>query len=113
MAGVHHLPPLTVPHNAPLRAIQRQFHALIRERAGDLVDAYAVPLPFLARAPREDEPWAWFAVPGMYGGFRYRLVAEGEAPVLIAESWSRVVQGSGQRHEVTPAGYRLVDEGFV
>ena len=32
---------------------------------------------------------------------------------LVAESWCRVVGGSGQRHEITPAGSRLVEEGFV
>jgi hypothetical protein len=49
----------------------------------------------------------------MYGGFYYRLDAAGVDAKLISESWSRVVGGSGQRHEVTSEGSRLVDEGFV
>ena len=32
---------------------------------------------------------------------------------LTAESWSRVVGGSGQRHEMTAHETRLVAEGFV
>jgi hypothetical protein len=54
-----------------------------------------------------------FAVPGMYGGFRYELEADGEQSRLIVESWCRVVQGSGQRHVVSAAGSTLVEEGFV
>jgi hypothetical protein len=42
----------------------------------------------------------------------YRLNLEGETK-LTSESWCRVVGGSGQRHEITAAGSRLVDEGFV
>jgi hypothetical protein len=55
----------------------------------------------------------WFAVPGMYGGFSYRLETEGEESRLISESWCRVVGGSGERHEINAFGSRLVDEGFV
>lgn len=31
----------------------------------------------------------------------------------ISESWCRVVGGSGQRHEITSEGGRLVEEAFV
>jgi hypothetical protein len=55
----------------------------------------------------------WFAVPGMYGGFNYWLEGEGTGTRLISESWSRVVGGSGQRHEVTMLDSQLVEEGFV
>ena len=60
-----------------------------------------------------ETPHVWFAVPGMYGGFSYRLEKAGVEPKLITESWSRVVDGSGQRHEITPTRSRLVEEGFV
>jgi hypothetical protein len=33
--------------------------------------------------------------------------------MLVSESWCRVVDGSGQPHEVTSAGSRLFAEGFV
>lgn len=49
----------------------------------------------------------------MYGGFSYWLEGEGEQAKLITESWCRVVGGSGQRHEITAAGSRLLEEGFV
>lgn len=59
------------------------------------------------------EPKAWFPIPGMYGGFSFWLEGDGPDAKLITESWSRVVDGSGQRHEITPTGSRLVEEGFV
>ena len=49
----------------------------------------------------------------MYGGFAYWLEPRDEGIALIAESWIRVVEGSGQRHEITADGSRLVGEGFV
>jgi hypothetical protein len=55
----------------------------------------------------------WFPVPGMYGGFSYRLESVGVEAKLVSESWCRVVGGSGQRHEITSAGSQLVEEGFV
>ncbi|MCY4505399.1 MAG: hypothetical protein OXG35_00345 [Acidobacteria bacterium] len=55
----------------------------------------------------------WFAVPGMYGGFSYRLEVDDVRPQLVSESWCRVVGGSGQRHAITPGGSQLVEEGFV
>ncbi len=55
----------------------------------------------------------WFPVPGMYGGFSYCLELTGADAKLVAESWCRVVGGSGQRHEITTYGSRLVEEGFV
>lgn len=58
-------------------------------------------------------PQMWFPVPGMYGGFSYRLESIGVDAKLMAESWGRVVGGSGQRHEITSEGSRLVEEGFV
>ncbi|MBD8906050.1 hypothetical protein MZTS_04760 [Methylorubrum zatmanii] len=98
-----------------LRKIQDHFHTVIRARADDLVRDARLRLPEIAHlleTPLNAEP-AWFAVPGMYGGFAYRLVADGANARLVAESWCRVVEGSGQRHEITSAGVRLVNEGFV
>jgi hypothetical protein len=50
---------------------------------------------------------------GHVRGFRYRLEAAGVEAKLVSESWCKVVEGSGQRHEITSAGSRLVEEGFV
>jgi hypothetical protein len=49
----------------------------------------------------------------MAGGFSYRLEAVGVEAKLIADSWCRMVDGSGQRHEITSAGSQMVAEGFV
>ncbi|MEJ7848072.1 MAG: hypothetical protein WKF92_08300 [Pyrinomonadaceae bacterium] len=94
-----------------LLEIQRHFHAVILERAAERTQ-YST-LPDLAPLLLSEEPIDWFHVPGMYGGFNYWLVGEGEQTKLITESWSRVVDGSGQRHENTAAGIRLIDSGFV
>ncbi|WP_446904069.1 ankyrin repeat domain-containing protein [Burkholderia sp. YIM B11467] len=102
-----------VPDDTVLE-IQRHFHAMIVGRIAHLrVDALRLPeleplLELDAQAAR-----MWFAVPGMYGGFGYALRTDGDAAVLVSESWSRVVGGSGQRHEITANGCTLVDEGFV
>lgn len=95
-----------------LARMQAGFHALIRERAADLVDRHALRLPELEPLREVESVRIWFAVPGMYGGFAYELRAEGE-PHLLVESWSRVVGGSGQRHVIGAGGTRLVAEGFV
>jgi hypothetical protein len=96
-----------------LLAIQHHSHRVILGRAAELVDQQALQLPELAPLLKSHEPKGWFAVPGMYGGFAYWLEGEGEESKLIVESWSRVIEGSGQRHEVTANGSKLLDEGFV
>ncbi|KQP22328.1 hypothetical protein ASF27_14660 [Methylobacterium sp. Leaf102] len=98
-----------------LATIQAHFHDVIRGRAADLVDRARLRLPELApllEMPAGEEP-IWFAVPGMYGGFAHELRSDGVDALLISTSWSRVVGGSGQRHEITSSGSRLVEEGFV
>jgi hypothetical protein len=70
-------------------------------------------LPELEPLLELDRPAMWFPVPGMYGGFSYELSAISGGPVLISESWCRVVGGSGQRHLVSPHGSLLLEEGFV
>ncbi|AXF26067.1 hypothetical protein CUJ89_37525 [Burkholderia pyrrocinia] len=106
-------PRRSVPGDTLLE-IQRHFHAMIAGRIAHLrIDALRLPeleplLELDAQAER-----MWFAVPGMYGGFGYALRTDGDAAVLVSESWSRVVGGSGQRHEITANGCTLVEEGFV
>ena len=55
----------------------------------------------------------WIGIPGMAGGFLYELIADGVEARLSTSSWSRMADGSGQRHEITSAGSKLVEEGFV
>ncbi len=103
---------MNIPHDT-LLAIQAHFHRLVLSRAATVPGANELTLPELTPLLTAPEPTAWFAVPGMYGGFSYRLEGEGMQARLISESWSRVVEGSGQRHEVTASGSKLLDEGFV
>ena len=78
-----------------------------------LIEEHGLRLPELEPLLELARPKMWFAVPGMYGGFSYRLEVDGVHPKLVSESWCRVVGGSGQRHAITPAGSQLVEEGFV
>jgi hypothetical protein len=96
-----------------LGKIQTHFHGVIRGRADSLVQQHALRLPELEPLLELVEPKMWFPIPGMYGGFSYWLESDGVEATLIAESWCRVEAGSGQRHEVTSEGSRLMDEGFV
>lgn len=92
-----------------LLAIQQHFHTVIRGRAAKLIDEYELELPQLTF----DDSKGWFPIPGMYGGFSYWWKGEGKQAKLITESWCRVVDGSGQRHEITAQRSRLIDEGFM
>jgi hypothetical protein len=96
-----------------LSNVQAHFHAVIRGRAEHLVDEQRLRLPQLEPLLELDKPEMWFTVPGMAGGFSYRLESEGIHARLVSDSWCRMVGGSGQRHEITSHGSRLVDEGFV
>ena len=98
---------------AAFRAIEKHFHALIHERAGDLIIEHKVPLPKLTSPLGSESSKAWFPVPGMYGGFSYWMEDDCTSAKLMVESWCRVVSGSGERHEVTVDGYQLIEEGFV
>ncbi|GAA1619045.1 ankyrin repeat domain-containing protein [Nonomuraea maheshkhaliensis] len=113
--GHHHLlVPLTpvVHHQLPaetLSSIQHHFHRLIHDRADDLTTEHQLRLPELEPLTEQRNPACWFAVPGMYGGFSYRLTGA----ELTVESWSRIAGGSGRRHVIDEHGARLVAEGFV
>ena len=98
---------------AGLKAIEGHFHALIRKRAGELIDEHGTELPRLNIPLNSAEEKKWFAVPGFYGGFSYWFETGGDGVRLVTESWSRVWGGSGQRHVITEEGFELVDEGFV
>lgn len=115
----HHLIPILEPvykkqiSLQTLQRIQEHFHAVIRERVGTGIEPYALRLPELEPLLEMENSKIWFPVPGMYGGFNYWLEGEESNTQLVVESWCRVVEGSGQRHEITSEGSQLVDEGFV
>lgn len=96
-----------------LSAIQGHFHGCIRGRANELVERSKLRLPELEPLLELPEPQMWFPVPGMYGGFSYRLDRLAGRHVLVAESWCRVVGGSGECHVISAHGALLVERGFV
>jgi hypothetical protein len=96
-----------------LERVQAHFHELMRARAGDALRAHPGSLPSLAVGVGTEEEPGWFPIHGMNGGFKYWWDAATSGLRLMAESWSETVAGSGQLHEVTPAGARLLGEGFV
>lgn len=104
------------PEEAVERArIQELFHGVIRSRCRE--GRFDAPrrLPRLLKVPiaESDADAIWFPVPGMYGGFNYRLERRGNALQLVAESWCRVADGSGMRHVITATQALLVEQGFV
>ena len=117
--GHHHLLEVLAPeykHHVPLRVllkIQAHFHAVIRGRVDQPLPNHGLRLPELEPLLELDRPQMWFPVPGMYGGFSYRLESAGVEAKLVSESWCRVVEGSGQRHQITSVGSQLVEDGFV
>ena len=117
--GHHQLREVLEPvlkHRVPIDAllkIQSHFHEVIRGRIDRELPNHELRLPELEPLLEIDRPQMWFPVPGMYGGFSYCLDSTGVDAKLITESWNRVVGGSGQRHEITTEGSRLVEEGFV
>ena len=96
-----------------LALVQQHFHDLVRSRAATLLDAHQVALPMLTMEQVTSGETNWFPIPGMYGGFAFRFLKDRAGIVLESESWSRIVSGSGQRHEITATGCGLVEEGFV
>jgi hypothetical protein len=113
LAGLRPVLKRRVPAGVLLR-IQGLFHEVIRGRVeGFGLAEGTLRLPELAPLLEVEAATVWFAVPGMYGGFSYRLEADDSEAELVCESWSRVVGGSGQRHAIDPGGARLIAEGFV
>ncbi len=94
-----------------LAAIQTHFHRVICGRAAEQVANEALRLPELEPLVELDTQ-AWFAIPGMYGGFKYWLEARGDDWSLVTESWRRLVDGSEQRHRISTRGVVLERDGF-
>jgi hypothetical protein len=100
--------------SAQLAAIQARFHELIRHRAVDEGRLeLTVELPILSANLEDYAEKLWFPVPGMHGGFAYQMVMEDGTPVLMTESWCRVVEGSGRAHRITASTTELIATGFV
>ncbi|WP_207063823.1 hypothetical protein [Motiliproteus sp. SC1-56] len=98
---------------ATIASLERHFHDLIHKRASEFELEVEIDLPSLTDPKLRLSKENWFAVPGMYGGFHFWFEGEGDTARLVTESWCRVVGGSGQRHEITPNGTTLTEDGFV
>jgi hypothetical protein len=95
---------LDVPADV-LETLQKQFHELIRQRMQEFEVPHELRLPELEVMLELERPELWFPVPGMYGGFHFRLEPGAR---LLASSWSRTVSGSEEHHEITESGTRTV-----
>ena len=102
-----------------LASIQQNFYELVRYRCQkskvslDWLNNQKTELPRVTNELQLESNSQWFGVSGMYGGFAYGLFERKGKPVLITDSWVRVVGGSGQQHEITPDKVELVARGFV
>jgi len=96
-----------------LNKIQYNLHSLIMEIAGDPVRNHELRLPQIRVLLEHLDCNMWFPIPGMYGGFNVMFNNDSEGVFLIAESWSRIAEGSGMRHKINQYGTSLIDEGFV
>lgn len=105
--------------DADLLAIQKHFIDLMYYRCQNAKDCIewlnenTSELPSITNNLSSESEPQWIAIPGMYGGFSYGLFERDGKPLLIADSWVRVVGGSGQTHEITPESVTLVAEGYV
>ena len=111
--GHHDVAPLLTPvyrrRRVPLDVLQRMqghLHSLIRKYSAGRRPSLRLPeLEPLLELDREN---VYFEVPGMFGGFLYRLEDDGAAPRLVVERWSRVLVC--HRYEVTPRGWTCADQ---
>ena len=100
-----------VPHGV-LMKIQEHFHVVIRREVAELVDRHALRLPELQPLLEVDRDESFFfQVPGMYGGFSYRLAEEGVTAKLVVVGSSRM--GGWRQHDITSAGSEFVGEGPI
>lgn len=98
-----------VPHGV-LMKVQQHFHVVIRSEVAKLVDRHTLRLPELQPLLEADrDKRFFFQVPGMYGGFFYRLAEEGVAAKLVVIASSRM--GGSRTYEVAPEGSVSVSEG--
>ena len=91
-----------------LAGLQRHFHAVIRQyRPGR---APSLRLPELEPLLELDGETVYFPIPGMMGGFHFRLVDDGIVPRLLVDASSRM-NFITLHYEVTPSGWRRLRPG--
>lgn len=96
-----------------LVALTRHFHVLVHERIKDFADVPELRLPILNPLTELNVPVLWCTIPRMDGGFSLKLTRSGDYPQVIVDSWSRVVEGSGQKHLIMLNGCVRLENGTV
>lgn len=86
---------------APADALERHFHAMLRERTGSCFDEIEHLLPPLAPLTEGMDVRIFFRVVGMMGGFHYRLHAD----MVHVHGSSRMDSYLGDFYQVTPDGW--------
>jgi hypothetical protein len=110
-ASVGHHPAAPGTDKASLQILERHFHTLIHQRIDEGNLSHDLDMPRLTSPARLFRKAGFFPVPGMCGGFQYRLVGTPDCPVLEVSSWCRVVEGSEMDHRITVDGTVLVSQG--
>jgi hypothetical protein len=88
-----------------LGKLEQNLHELVRIRSFELMQSKNPPLPQLAALLTKPlGTKEWFLIPAMFGGFQYWLVMRANKPVLMVESWCRVLDTAEARYEITAEG---------
>lgn len=97
-----------------LQQLEYHFHDLIRsyKDSGSIVTGQALQLPQLAPMLEIGGTPMFFLIPGMFGGFDYRMENGSSETVLYTHISSRMDEPSeGQIHKITLSGIELLAEG--
>ncbi|PYE51990.1 ankyrin repeat domain-containing protein [Deinococcus yavapaiensis] len=111
--GHHHLtallePPTHLVSPSFLQDVEELVHTVILGRAAALVQQHGVRLPPLDVLLELQPSELWVPIPGMYGGFHVRLAVIADEPIVVIDSWVRVVGGSQERRLVSRAGVAVL-----
>ncbi|MDX9692154.1 MAG: hypothetical protein RBT45_06825 [Acholeplasmataceae bacterium] len=104
-------------NDSDLINIEHFFHQLVITRSADFGvlfedSNHQIELPSINKTLIDcDEQY--IGIPGMYGGFNFKLVMINNEYRMIVKSWSRIYEGSGQIHHITRDSCILVEEGYV
>lgn len=110
MVNFELLGPDADPAEARLKPIQRHFHGLIKARMGLSSPRGASSLPSLDDIRDSSSAERWLPVPGMFGGFRFRLDRHDGAPRLLAETRVGFRLEIELRYVITEAGVVAIED---
>lgn len=90
---------------SPPKALERHFHALLRERTGHCFEEIEHLLPPLEPLTEGPAVRIFFPVVGMMGGFTYRL----EDGYVKVHAHSRMDADDGEHYRVSPDGWSRIE----